>query len=172
MKSAQEQYVEDRQEGHYNPLTGGMPVVEDEDENKIVPMNKKSNDNPNPNSSNNGRPLEKSAASEKYGVMKIKNTIKKASSLLSVCEREIKSTYDLTELNEIQESLAFKLIENVVSHYEPNKWNSKLKYLMKNPEKMTEMESNAIFDEVLQISDRHKIDIYQASLLYHSKYVS
>ena len=200
MSDAQKVYVEERKEGKYNPLLGGVPMAISPDAEANRKIQKELGDAKNqaaaqkagasnPNSTTNGRPTgskgpkatstpsptgtSKADVQNPVSVSKFRDNIQLVSSLMSQAEAKVKEKYSLTELSEPQKNLVFRLTQNVISYANQADWNTRLAEVMAEPEKyLTSFARNEVSDGVEEIAAQHGIDTYSAALLYHSKFTS
>ena len=99
---AQEKFKEQREKGYFNPVVGGVPMIED----KSTPAQKKNGDMP-------GRP---EGSKDKFSRENIQGTIYEVEALNSLAkEKMIESlSSDKKELSESQEKMLAKLCESVI----------------------------------------------------------
>jgi len=164
LRNSQKQYVEDRKEGLYNPLVGGVPMAEDPNAPKGNPIPVKPKGNPSVK--NPGRPLgSQTNASKTYSINCIKDVISSSNSFYSFLTQEAKNIFDKKRLNKLDKELIEKVCENVMISKEQSEWNSFGSKCLNNFDCLLEMET---IPSVSEISAEHQVDEYTASLLYHS----
>jgi hypothetical protein len=164
LKISQKQYVEDRKDGLYNPLVGGVPMAEDPNapKGKPIPIKPKGN----PSVKNPGRPLgAQTNASKTYSINYIKDVITSSNSFYSFLTQEVKNIFDKKRLSKLDKELIEKVCENVMISKEQSEWNSFGSKCLNNFDHLLEMKT---IPSISEISAEHQIDEYTASLLYHS----
>jgi hypothetical protein len=157
LNKAQDKFVEQRKKGHYNPIVGGIPMIEEEDseepkeEQKVpgVP----------------GRPPGSTQASESVSKEAIQATVYEIEALQSLATQEIKSKIGKKRLNKQQKEMVSKLCESVVCGSEKENWTSMMISCVKD---YNNIESLDILSEIYDVSDAHKLEIYPSAILYHS----
>ena len=177
LHEAQEQYIEERNEGLYNPLIGGVPNVEQpgaEEERKLkekqidktaqVKQAQKPVTQPTAPKKEAGRPT--GATAGLYSRKNLQDTIYKIEELRSSTEEKIKKHFNVKNLNESQSSIVDKLIESVVASSEQKSWKRNINSYIKD---INKIESIQTLPEVLNIASQHQLGDYPAAILYHSK---
>jgi hypothetical protein len=179
LSNAQEKYIEQRGEGLYNPLIGGVPPVEaagsEEDrdlrEKQIDEQVKQQNQNkpnqqPVKNTPNQpGRPTG-AKANQLYSRQSIQGTIYEIEKLRSLASKEIKNKFNVKRLNSNQSKILDNLIEAVVTSTPKKEWTKEIKSCIKNEDKIEKL---TCLESVLDISSQHQLPDYPASILFHSQ---
>jgi len=189
LNSSQEAYIKQREKGHYNPLVGGIPLVESAESqegtriqeeqlklqekqmNQQAVQNKLANKNkPGPSNTQNktpksaGRPS--GATAEMYDRKSIQSTVYDIESLQVFAVDKFKAIKKLKTLNKNQKDLISTLCESIVCSSEKKTWKSKINSCIKNPDKIEALNS---LSEVLSIAADHELGDYPSAILYHSK---
>lgn len=177
MHQAQEQYIEERNEGLYNPLIGGVPNVEQpgaEEERKLkekqidktaqVKQVQKPVAQPTAPKKEAGRPT--GATANLYSRKNLQGTIYKIEELRASTEEKIKKHFNVKKLNESQSNIVDKLIESVVASSEQKSWKRNINSYIKD---INKIESIQTLPEILSIASQHQLGDYPAAILYHSK---
>jgi hypothetical protein len=177
MHQAQEQYIEERNEGLYNPLIGGVPNVEHpgaEEERKLkekqidktaqVKQAQKPVAQPTAPEKETGRPT--GATANLYSRKNLQGTIYKIEELRTSTEEKIKKHFNVKNLNESQSNIVDKLIESVVASSEQKTWKRNINSYIKD---INKIESIQTLPEILSIASQHQLGDYPAAILYHSK---
>jgi len=151
--SAQEKFKEQREKGYFNPVVGGVPMIED----KSTPTQKKNGDMP-------GRP---EGSKDKFSRENIQGTIYEVEALNSLAkEKMIESlSSDKKELSESQEKMLAKLCESVICSTKKEKWTETLISCVND---FNVIETLGTLNDILEISEKHKLEIYPSAILYHS----
>jgi hypothetical protein len=174
LESAQEKFLEDRKKGWYNPLVGGVPVFEEEDEEDKLAIEEvrhpkslkilEKEQTKTPKSP--GRPLgSKTAAKKTYAVGAIKEAIDASAKLHEEITVEAKKIFKKKRLNKNQKNILEKVCELVVSACDKPKWKKTAVECLKNNQKLLELST---LEAVTDISVEHSLDEYAAAILYHS----
>ena len=174
LETAQERFLEDRKKGWYNPLVGGTPIFEEEDEeNKLAIeevrhpkslkiLEKEKTKTPKVP----GRPLgSKTNAKKTYAVESIKNVIDATNKFYIDITAEAKKTFKKKRLNTEQKKILEKVGELVVTACEQSQWKKTAISCLQNNKKLLELQTLA---EVADISAEHSLDEYASAILYHS----
>ena len=187
LSRVQEQYISEREQGFYNPLVGGVPMIEsiqsekDRDlaeeqmENqteiqKKVPNNKEVV-NKTPQSA--GRPAGTKEipleAAEGYDRKSIQNTVYKIEELQSYAEANFKKHKKIDNISDNQKSLIIKLCESVICSKEKKQWKRTLLSCVKNIENI---ESLTTIKDIVDIGIEHELTDYPSAILYHSQKIN
>lgn len=183
LSEMQDQYITDREKGFYNPLVGGVPMVEslqsekdrelkeEEIETKSTGPSKKGdikNNTPKSAGRPNGTtdiPLQASAG---YDKTKIQKTIYNIEDLQSYAEENFKKHRKIKHISEDQKKLIVRLCESVVCAKEKTQWKKTLLGCVKNVNNIEKLES---IPEILDIAAKHELSDYPSAILYHSQKV-
>lgn len=155
---AQSKFIEQRKEGFYNPIVGGVPMIEDE-------VSEKSQ---TPEAA--GRPhgtttVEKDKVSNaEYSRSDIQNTIYSIEAFNSLATDSAKEKFGET-LNEQQEEMVAKLCESIICSTDKQNWNQTLEACIENFELIEELN---VMNEVLSVANKHNLEVYPSAILYHS----
>lgn len=153
MELSQEKLLEDREKGYYNPLVGGVPMIEDKTDNtptKIPPQD-------------SGRPQETDASYKAESVVKAS---KKLSEFKTESENKARKFYDRKRLAKDQKALISQMCDSIAQSSEIVDWDKKFEKALAN--KLSAEDLRAL-DEIKNISFELDLDYLQASLMYHSK---
>ena len=175
IESAQERYIEKRKEGMYNPLVGGIPMIDVDGDGEVdtVSTNKEGGSS-GPKSS--GRPVGRPKgttgiprsvnASELYSRKEIQEIVYKVEDLRSHIEATLKKKYLTNKLNDKQLKTCQNLCESVVMSKQEKMWKRSVNSCVKDVEKI---ETLSVLKEISEISGTHQLELYPAALLYHSQ---
>jgi hypothetical protein len=153
LEGAQQKFTEQRKKGYFNPIVGGIPMIEDDnpsepvDEQKVpgVP----------------GRPPEK----DLFSRSNIQETVYKIEGLIGFASSKMQEKLKVKKLNKQQNEMMAKLCESVVCSSEKENWEEQVISCVNN---YTNIEKLATLNEVFDISEKHKLEIYPSAILYHS----
>lgn len=183
IEPAQEKYIAKRKEGMYNPLVGGLPMVDVDGDGNIdtVPTQKDdekggTSKTPNPNGSGRpvGRPkgttgIPRSVNAKTYSRKGIQDTIYKIEDLRSYTESKLLSKYKIKKLNETQLEMVDELCRSVIYSKPVNQWKKSALSCVKNFESIADLN---IDSAILDISEEHSLELYPAAILHHSSKTS
>jgi len=177
LESAQQKYVEQREEGMYNPLVGGVPSIEpagaeaDRKANEknakraAVEQKKIAQQQQNNVPNEPGRPT---GAAASYNRKDIQETVYDIEKLRNSLSSEIKKVHKSKRLNKNQTKILDSLIESVVVSEKKNDWQSVGIACVNDHARISELGQN---NEIIEISEEHQLPVYPAAILYHSKKV-
>lgn len=189
LSQVQEQYIEQREKGYYNPLVGGIPMIEsvqsEKDreiseeqleiqregmENQKQAVQQKSKETQNQTQKSPGRPNGTNQiplqAAETYGKDQVQQTIYDIEEFQSYAFDKFKEVRNLNELSDSHKDMVMKLCESVVCSKEKNKWKRSLASCLKN---INNIEKLSTISNILDIAAEHQLTDYPSAILYHSK---
>lgn len=155
LDSAQQDFLEDREKGYYNPIVGGVPVYSPDD--KASGPRKEA-----------GRPegtTDIPLANAKYSRSNIQKTIYDIDSFVHDAKDKMISHLKVSKLSEAQEEMVSNLCESIVCSHNKEYWGETLESCVKD---FNEIENLDTLKEVLDISAQHTLETYPAAILYHS----
>ena len=153
LESAQERFVEQREKGYYNPIIGGVPMIQDDDDN--TPAAK-------PTNGMSGRP---EGSQDQFSRESIQGTIYEVEALNSIAKEKMLEKLGVESLNEDQEKILSKLCESVVCASEKENWQQTMISCVND---YSAIEKLGTLDAIFEISDAHKLELYPSAILYHS----
>ena len=155
---AQTTFIEQRKEGFYNPIVGGVPMIEDEAPEKAS----------TPESA--GRPHgtttveDQKLSNAEYSRTNIQTTIYAVEAFNSIARERAEEKFG-GELNEQQEEMVTKLCESIICASERGNWTQTLEACIDDFELIEELN---VMNEVLSVSNKHNLEVYPSAILYHS----
>ena len=155
LDSAQQDFLEDREKGYYNPIVGGVPVYSPDD--KASGPRKEA-----------GRPegtTDIPLANAKYSRSNIQKTIYDIDSFVHDAKDKMISHLKVSKLSQAQEEMVSNLCESIVCSHNKEYWGETLESCVKD---FNEIENLDTLKEVLDISAQHTLETYPAAILYHS----
>jgi hypothetical protein len=176
IEPAQAKYVEKRKEGMYNPLVGGIPMIDVDGDGEVdtVSTEKEQGGSSRPKSS--GRPVGRPKgttgiprtvnAEELYSRKDIQSIIYKIEDLEKNASKKIMESLGKKRLNKNQKKLVSDLCKSIVLGKDKNMWTRTLNSCVKD---FNKIEAISIIPKIVEISEGHEIEVYPAALLYHSK---
>ena len=154
LEEAQEKFVEQREKGYFNPVVGGVPMIESEEKDEKSEVK--------PNSGMPGRP---EGSKDQFSRESIQGTIYEIEALNSIAKEKMLEKLNVKSLNEDQDKMLSKLCESVISASEKENWQ---KTLISCVNDFTEIEKLGTLDGIFEISNAHKLELYPSAILYHS----
>lgn len=186
ISTEQEKYKEEREKGYYNPLVGGIPMIESvqsekdrdlqedqfeqqtEIQKEQVKQKSKETQNQTPKSA--GRPKDTTGiplnAAQQYNQKNIQKTVYAIEDLQEYAQANFKKHKKLENINDGQKELIIKLCESVVCAKEKPQWKRTILSCVKNSDKIQDLNTQ---QQVLEISAEHELADYPSAILYHSK---
>ena len=155
LDDAQQDFLEDREKGYYNPIVGGVPVYSPDSKPKGP---RKAAGRPE---GTTGIPL----ANATYSRANIQKTIYDIDSLINDAKDKMVSHLKVSELSEAQQDMVSSLCESIVCSNKKEYWGEMLESCVKD---FNEIENLSPLKEVLDISAQHTLETYPAAILYHS----
>jgi hypothetical protein len=164
MQPAQEKYIEQRKEGMYNPIVGGVPMITPETgDEKEVQQVKREVGRPVGTS---GVPQEKqSSAKELFSRKNLQQIIYATEELRTEGYKQMRKKLSKTKLKKTEKSMIDELCESIVLASSESDWPEKLTNCINDPDCIEQL--NAM-NEIQNLSLDHDLDLYSAALLYHS----
>tara|TARA_B100000427_G_scaffold328352_1_gene341250 strand:- start:961 stop:3012 length:2052 start_codon:yes stop_codon:yes gene_type:complete len=179
LAGSQQEYLDNREQGFFNPLVGGMPVVEaagaDEERKLKEKISEKSQQASSPAEPVNppkesGRPTGSNApqgeASVRVSAEDVKNIIYKAEELRSFASSATKEIHKKKRIGKNQARLLDELCESVIVSREQGEWSQAVESCIRDSNEILKLSP---MEKVLEISERDSLDLYAAALYYHSK---
>ena len=152
LNDAQKDFLEEREQGYYNPIVGGVPVFSP-------------NGGPKKQA---GRPegtTDIPLANAKYSRASIQKTIYEIDNLIHEAKGKISKKLKVDSLSSDQEDMVNTLCESIVCSQAKEYWDETLESCVKD---FNEIENLNTLKEVLDISAEHTLDTYPSAILYHS----
>ena len=153
---AQKGFVDERKEGYYNPLVGGVPMVEAD-----IGGNGKTRKESGRPEGTTGVPI----ANAMYSRSDIQNTIYAIDQFVNSAKAKMLENVDSDELTENQEEMIANLCESIVCSENKESWVETMESCVKDFEEIQNLHT---LTKVLDISNEHKLELYPAAILYHS----
>jgi hypothetical protein len=166
LDSAQKDFIEQRKNGMFNPIVGGTPMI------SSPPQPDKQSPRPQAPKAETGRPVgtsgipQESSAKNLYSRDDLQKTIYKTEDLKKMAQSEMKNKSSRKRLNKTEKRMLDELCASVIISEDSRNWENKLKQCIKSSKNI---ESLGTKIEVQDIASEHKLDLYSAALLFHSK---
>ena len=155
LESAQRKFVEQREKGYFNPIVGGIPMIDDD---KIEESTSK------PTSGMPGRP---EGSEDQFSRANIQGTIYEIESLRNVAFTKLRDKLKVGKkgFSKDQEKMVDKLCESVVCSTEKENWSDQIISCVND---FNVIEKLGTLNGVLDVSESHKLEVYPSAILYHS----
>ncbi len=155
LNEAQKDFLEEREEGFYNPLVGGVPVIAPAGGGNEPPKEA-------------GRPegtTDIPIVNATYSRANIQTTIYDIESLMHEAKAQMLKKLNTKELSDSQGEMLSNLCESIVCSQNKEYWGETLESCVKD---FSEIENLHTLKEVLDISAKHTLEAYPAAILHHS----
>lgn len=167
LDSAQKQFVEERQKGFYNPLVGGVPMIDEVNSEEVSDPGKKIT----PNIPEEvGRPPASSDASVKnYNQKDIQESIYKIEDFRKECLTLARKQLKKKRLSKAQKEAIMTLSESIVLSKPREQWAESAKSCLSDFSRISDL---PVMPEILDLSAEHSLETYPAAVLFHSTSIS
>jgi hypothetical protein len=163
---AQNTFNEERKEGYYNPLVGGVPLIAPGGDGQEQVQKNTTNKVAGRPEGTTGIPLVKG----NYSVKGIQSVVKKIEKTRASISGNLKKKLNIKKFNEQQEAMLNKLCEAVVVSNEIETWESVANSCVNNFDNIASLNT---MPDILSILAEHQLeDDYSAAILYHSKKIN
>ena len=157
LEKAQEKFVEQREKGYFNPIVGGVPMIDPETGEEEPEKTDK------PTKGMSGRP---EGSKDQFSRESIQGTIYEIEALNSIAKEKMLEKLNIESLNENQEKMISQLCESVICASEKESWTEIVTSCVND---FSEIEKLGSLEGVLSISEAHRLEIYPSAILHHSK---
>jgi hypothetical protein len=160
LAAAQQKFVQQREQGYYNPIVGGVPMIP-------PPIPGMSTGpapikNQTPNTAGRPKGTAKAAVFAKNAIAKVMDESKTLNGLI---EAGLKKKYNKKSLSAEQKKLATGITEAIITGTEFKDWPKTASSVLNDP---TALDKLGILNSIQEMAAEHQLDTYSASLLYHS----
>ena len=156
LEKAQEKFVEQREKGYFNPIVGGVPMIDPETGEEEPEKTSK------PTKGMSGRP---EGSKDQFSRENIQGTIYEIEALNSIAKEKMLEKLNIESLNENQEKMISQLCESVICASEKENWTETVASCVND---FSEIEKLGSLEGVLNISESHRLEIYPSAILHHS----
>jgi len=157
LEQAQEKFVEQREKGYFNPIVGGVPMIDPETGEEEPEKTSK------PTKGMSGRP---EGSKDQFSRENIQGTIYEIEALNSIAKEKMLEKLNSESLDENQERMISQLCESVICASAKENWTETMLSCVND---FTEIEKLGTMENILDISEAHRLEIYPSAILYHSK---
>ena len=163
MQPAQEKYIEQRKEGMYNPIVGGVPMIEPETGDDS--SNSKTTQEVGRPVGTSGIPQDNSSAEELYSRQDLQGIIYATEELRNQGYKIMRKKLNKKSLKKAEKTMIDELCESIILASSEDGWENKLQSCITNPD---EIESLDVNSQIQELSLKHNLDLYSAAILFHS----
>lgn len=159
--AAQEKYVEQRKKGYFNPIVGGVPMFEDDEDGDQPTVSGPSAEVGRP-SGTTGIPQE---ASDLYSRENVQSVIYKIEEFNKQSLSSARKVFGKKRLNKQQKEMVSQLAHSVILASEQGEWQDTLEACLSDLSKIEKLNTKS---EIYDMCEKHKLEAYPAAILYHS----
>ena len=152
---AQETFIQERKGGFYNPLVGGVPMIESD-----TPKTKAPNEVGRPEGTVD-IPVSKST----YSRANIQSTLYKIDNFINDSRGKLVEKSGKDQISESMENILSELCESIVCSESEESWAERFDSCVNNVDEIENLET---LTEVLSISAKHNLELYPSAILHHS----
>lgn len=163
LEEAQKEYVEQRKDGMFNPIVGGVPMIAPETGDDEAPTQTVKQEVGRPVGTS-GIPQQSSSAS--FSRENIQEVIYNTEDLRLFALAEIKKKLNKKRLKKQEKEMIDELCQSVILSNENSSWKDSVKSCI---EDINNIEQLTPLSEVNDLSLEYNLDLYSAALLYHSQ---
>ena len=155
---SQERYTEQRKQGMYNPLVGGVPSIPapEAESTEAAPVQQKT-----PNET--GRPL---GAKANYESSQIQATVYEIEDFKKFLSASLKKERNVKRVSKKQNEMLDSLVESIICSEEKSEWKDVGLACIKDFKNIEKLNHK---NEISEISEAHELGVYPSAILYHSK---
>jgi hypothetical protein len=160
LSPAQDDYSEERRQGKFNPLVGGVPMMEPEGGDPAIGPSGKEQGRP---TGTKGIPQENASLISRKDIQEV---IYKAESLSSFVKKSLRSKLKKRKLTKLQDETADDLCESIICSTDIEDWESVAEACVTDNEKIADLKDKK---EIIEIGIEKELQLYPSALYYHSK---
>jgi len=150
---AQEQFLSEREKGHYNPIVGGVPVM---------PSDAPATPTAAPTNGVAGRPLGTPNQASRKDIQAV---VYEVDAFMKASEDFVANKFKVKKLSKQQKQSVVDLCKKVVASSDRQNWVPTLQKCMAN---LDEIEKLKPLPQVSQTADEFLLEEYSAAIFYHS----
>jgi hypothetical protein len=163
---AQNTFNEERKDGYYNPLVGGVPLISPGGEDGEQVQKNTTNKVAGRPEGTTGIPLVKG----NYSIKDIQSVVNKIEKTRATISTSLKKKLNIKKFNEQQQDMLNKLCEAVVVSSDIETWESIANSCVNNFDNIASLNT---MPDILSILAEHQLeDDYSAAILYHSQKIN
>ena len=160
LEPAQREYIDKRKQGMYNPIVGGVPMMESDPGLQNTQPTKEV-----------GRPVgtsdipQESQSGDLYSRKDLQEAIYESEKFRNEAYAFMRKNTSKSKLNKTQKNMIDELCQSIMISSDKNLWINKLEKCIEEPNNIEKLGS---LKGVQEIAAKHDLDLYSAALLYHS----
>ena len=168
MRTAQDKFKEDREQGHYMPLVNTINLYDEGGEGgDPEPKDAQKPETP-PVSPSGGRPLGVSN-SKSFSKKNIVEATKRLNEFELLAFREFASKFGIKRMSKQKKEMVTQVCESIVIAKDSSEWETTLAEVVGDLDKLTGLN---VHEKVLELGSQHQLDDLSSAILYHSTQIS
>ena len=168
MRTAQDKFKEDREQGHYMPLVNTINLYDEGGEGgDPEPKDAQKPETP-PVSPSGGRHLGVSN-SKSFSKKNIVEATKRLNEFELLAFREFASKFGIKRMSKQKKEMVTQVCESIVIAKDSSEWETTLAEVVGDLDKLTGLN---VHEKVLELGSQHQLDDLSSAILYHSTQIS
>jgi hypothetical protein len=165
---SQDKFVEERKKGYYNPIVGGVPMLEDEPaDTKSQRATETAKKVPGvPGRPNGTKDIPQEVARANISTENITEVIKASENLENFSRKAARKHFKIKRLNKSQNAMISDLCKKVVIAKKIEDWESVAEACIKDNKNILKLD---LPKEIEEAGELHKLTDYTAAIVYHSE---
>ena len=162
---SQEKFIEQRKQGYYNPLVGGAPMMDlDDDLGEPEKTEQTVPGTPGRPSGTTGIPQE--IARSEISAKNITNVIHASEKLETFGKKQARKHYKIKRLSKTQNETVNDLCKKVIMASDMEDWENQISKCFEDSNSILGLST---MEEIGKTAEEHHLTDYSAALIYHSK---
>jgi hypothetical protein len=158
IRPAQDKFVEEREKGYYNPIVGGVPMMESAEKENSGPKGEAGR----PEGTDEAPQVNSEAS---YSRKEIERTIAELETARASIKTLMRDKLNIKRFTKKNEKMLDSLCEAIVCSTDIENWTQKALSCVSNHEEIQNLD---VMPGILEIAAKHELDNYSAAILYHS----
>ena len=163
---SQDKFVEERKKGYYNPIVGGVPMVEFEEEEEEKQNTETQKVPGTPGRPNGTKGIPQEVARANVSTENVTEVIKASENLENFCRKAARKHFKIKRLNKDQNNMISDLCKKVVIAKKIEDWKSSVEACIKDNKNILKLDRPR---EIEETAEAHKLTDYTAAIVYHSQ---
>tara|TARA_R110002020_G_scaffold6262_9_gene26191 strand:- start:1030 stop:3036 length:2007 start_codon:yes stop_codon:yes gene_type:complete len=166
INKSQDKFIEQRKKGHYNPIVGGVPMVEPE-ENDTESKKQETQKVPGlPGRPVGTKDIPQEVSRANVSTENIIEVIKASENFELFCKKAARAHFKIKKLNKDQNKMIEDLCKKVIIAKDITDWETTAGQCIKNNKNILKLD---LSEEVAKTASDHSLTDYTAAIIYHSK---
>ena len=163
--NSQEEFIQQRKKGYYNPIVGGVPMLDLDDEE--TPASEPQQKVPGlPGRPSGTKDIPQQVARANISTENVADVIKTSEALETFCRKAARKHFKIKRLNKNQNQMVSDLCKKVVISKEIEDWEATAESCIKDNKNILKLN---VPQNIQQTADTHKLTDYAAAIVYHSE---